>query len=245
MIHIYVCEDNQRQLETICNTIKTILDFEELNMALSFASANPYALLKKLRENKTTGLYFLDIELQTTINGLNLAQQIRTFDPRGYIVFITTHSEKLTLTFQYKVEAMDFILKDQPDQITERIRQCILKAASINDTLQKQIDNFITIKIENASVKLNQNDIVLIESDSTPHKLIIHTRNGIKRISGSIKELEATLDSRFCRCHNSILVNTDHVSSFQREQRKLTLDNGETCPVSIRMLATIKRRLSI
>lgn len=241
MIQIYVCDDNQPQLDTYSNIIQGFLAFEEASLVFALATPDPYALLKKRRENKATGLYFLDIDLQSDINGLELAQQLRALDPRGYIVFITTHSEMLSLTFQYQVEAMDFILKDQPELLAERIQQCIRTAVANDIALQKQRENVISIKIENTLVKLNQDDIIFIEPDSTPHRLIIHTSHGVKRITGTLKALEAILDDRFCRCHTSYLVNMDHKRTLNKEKRQLLMDNDETCPVSMRMFSRVKK----
>lgn len=243
MIPIYICEDNRQQLEMFSRIIRDYLEFEEPDMKLALAAADPYELLKMLREQKDTGLYFLDIDLQSDISGLELAQKIREHDPRGYIVFITTHSEMLSLTFRYQVEAMDFIMKDQPDQLAARLRQCIKTALQNYTVLQKKQDKIIPLKIDKHTVNLNQNDIIFIESDPTPHRLVIHTRCGIKRVSGSLKELENTLDSHFFRCHNSILANTAHIASFDRAHHELVMDNGEVCPVSLRMLAEMKKIL--
>lgn len=49
------------------------------------------------------------------MNGFELAQEIRKFDPRGFIIFITTHAELSYMTFTYKVEALDYIIKDDID----------------------------------------------------------------------------------------------------------------------------------
>ena len=62
------------------------------------------------------------------MNGMKLAQQIRLFDPRGFIVFISAHSELSYMTFQYWVEAMDFVLKDNPAEVKVKIRECLLNA---------------------------------------------------------------------------------------------------------------------
>lgn len=243
MIQIYLCEDNQTQLETYSKIIRDFLVFDETGFVFALATSDPYVLLEKRKENKNPGLYFLDIDLQARINGLELAQQIRRLDPRGYIVFITTHSEMLSLTFEYKVEAMDFILKDRPEQLSDRIRHCIHTAKENDTRFQKQKENIIAIKIDNVLVRLNQNDIIFVELDSSPHRLIIHTSHGVKRIPGTLKELETNLDSRFCRCHNSVLVNIEHVISFNRASRQLLMDNNEICPVSMRMLSKIREIL--
>ena len=46
------------------------------------------------------------------MNGVALAQRIRQIQPCCFIVFITSHSEMSLRTFQYKAEALDFIVKD-------------------------------------------------------------------------------------------------------------------------------------
>lgn len=243
MIQIYLCEDNQEQLETYSKIIKNALTLDDFSFVFTLAASSPYALLEKRKENKNIGLYFLDIDLQSDINGIELARQIRTLDPRGYIVFITTHSEMMKLTFQYKVEAMDFILKDSPDEIPGCIRHCLNAAKENYILLQTQKENNISIKLDNMIVRLNLNDIIFIESDSSPHRLIIHTSHGVKRIPGTLRKLELNLDSQFCRCHNSFLVNMEHVISFDKETRQLVMDNQERCPVSIRMISKVKKLL--
>ena len=46
----------------------------------------------KVKASQGTVIYFLDIDLNSDMNGMKLAQQIRLFAPRGFIVFITAHS---------------------------------------------------------------------------------------------------------------------------------------------------------
>lgn len=94
-------------------------------MKLLLSTGDPHSILEKAQLSKNTGLYFLDICLGTDMNGLILAQKIREIDARCFIVLITSHSEMSLMTFQYKVEALDFILKDNPSCIQERIDDCI------------------------------------------------------------------------------------------------------------------------
>lgn len=112
MLNIFVCEDNPAQRQAIVQIIQNTVLIEELDMRLVLETADPYELLEKAASSQDTGIYFLDIDLSSSINGLQLAQQIRLCDPRGFIIFITAHSELSFMTFQYRVEAMDFVLKD-------------------------------------------------------------------------------------------------------------------------------------
>lgn len=82
-------------------------------MKLQISTDNPDELIKQLKKSENTGLYFLDIDLKSNKNRIMLAKEIQEYNPRGFIVFITSHSEMSFITFQY-LEALDFILKDEP-----------------------------------------------------------------------------------------------------------------------------------
>ncbi len=245
MIQIYICEDHQNQLELFTRYVNNTLTFHALNQRLACATTNPHTLLAEVKSSHEIGLYFLDIDLNCHMNGLELAQKIRTYDPRGYIVFITTHSEMAATTFSYKVEAMDFILKDEPDNIRDRIHQCMMAAADREKTLQNQNNNLITLKVGQFMIPLSQSDIVFIQTDTVPHRLILHTAHGIQQITASFKALETLLDSRFFRCHNSVLLNLDHVVCYDAQKRAVLMDNQKTCPVSVRASSFLKSRLSV
>ncbi|MFG6369815.1 MAG: response regulator [Lachnospiraceae bacterium] len=128
MLSIFVREDNAAQRKTIVQIIQNTVSIEELNMQFVLDTKDPYLLLEEVKTSQNTGIYFLDIDWNSSMNGMKLAQQIRLFDPRGFIVFISAHSELSYMTFQYWVEAMDFVLKDNPAEVKVKIRECLLNA---------------------------------------------------------------------------------------------------------------------
>ena len=93
MLDIFVCEDDTVQRQTIVQTIENTVLIEELDMQLGLDAGDPFVLLEKVKTSQNTGIYFLDIDLNSNMNGMKLAQQIRLSDPRGFIIFITAHSE--------------------------------------------------------------------------------------------------------------------------------------------------------
>lgn len=131
MIDIYICEDHAREREWIRNKIENIIAMEQLDMEIGWTGADPQALLQKASEAKNCGLYFLDIDLNlAAMNGLYLAQEIRKLEPRCFIVFVTSHGEMSTQTYAYKAEALDFIVKEAPEHMGERLRECLLSLYS-------------------------------------------------------------------------------------------------------------------
>lgn len=241
MISVYLCEDDKRQLEQYSRLIHRFLDFEGYEEMPVYEFRDPHALLNAAEKSGGTGLYFLDIQLNSDINGLELARQIRLLDPSGYIIFLTTHSEMMALTFQYHVEALDFITKDDPKLLEQRLRDCLRTAIFYENTARKHQCPSVGIKTENRILYMNPDDILYIRSDSSPHKVTICSKNGVHRVTGSLKEFQTLLGPHFIRCHTSFLVNMDHVSSFSAKLRQLFMDNQDVCPVALRSLPQITR----
>ena len=70
MISVYLCEDDKRQLEQYSRLIHRFLDFEGYEEMPVYEFRDPHALLNAAEKNGGTGLYFLDIQLNSDINGL-------------------------------------------------------------------------------------------------------------------------------------------------------------------------------
>ncbi|WP_279232740.1 response regulator [Clostridium senegalense] len=97
-------------------------------MDVKISTDNPNDIIKYLKNSETVGVYFLDVDLNKDINGIELASKIREYDSSGVVIFITAHLEMSYLTFLYKVEAMDYIYKGDINTLEKRVEECILKA---------------------------------------------------------------------------------------------------------------------
>lgn len=236
MLDIYVCEDNAVQRQAIVQIIQNTVLIEELDMQLVLNTGNPYVLLEKIADSTNTGIYFLDIDLGSNINGMKLAQQIRLSDPRGFIIFITVHSELSCMTFQYRVEAMDFILKDNPAEAEVKIRECLFNAIERYTLQTSRAHKVYTIETGGRKISIDYDDILFFETSSNIHKVILHAKNRQIEFSSTIKELIKTLGGDFVRCHRLFLANKKNIKETDTKNRIIYFTNGETCPVSTRMM---------
>lgn len=236
MLNIFVCEDDARQRQTILQMIQNTLLIEEMDMQLVLDTGDPYSLLEAVKTSQNTGIYFLDIDLNSSMNGMKLAQQIRLFDPRGFIIFITAHSELSYMTFQYRVEAMDFVLKDNPAEMKVKIRECLLNALERYTLQTNKIHKVYSIEIGSRKISVAYDDIFFFETSSNVHKVILHARDRQIEFSGTIKELASTLEGDFVRCHRSFLVNKNNIKETDAKNRIIYFPNGETCLMSTRMM---------
>lgn len=236
MLNIFVCEDNAIQRRTIVQTIQNIILMEELDMQLVLNAGDPYVLLEKVKTSQNTGIYFLDIDLHSDMNGMKLAQQIRLFDPRGFIIFITAHSELSFMTFQYRVEAMDFVLKDNPAEAKVKIRECLLNAMERYTLQTNKTHKVYTAQVGGRKISVDYDDIFFFETSGNIHKVILHAKDRQIEFSGTIKELEGILDDSFIRCHRSFLVNRNNIKEADAKNRIIYFTNGESCLMSTRMM---------
>ncbi len=239
MLNIYVCEDHDVQRRTIVKIIQNTILIEEQDMQLVLDTADPYALLEKVKASQNTGIYFLDIDLHSDINGMQLAQKIRLFDPRGFIIFITAHSELSYMTFQYRVEAMDFVLKDNPAEAKVKIRECLRKAMERYTLQTNKMQKVYTIEAGGRKISVDYDDIFFFETSGNIHKVILHAKDRQIEFTSTIKELAGTFGDSFVRCHRSFLINKNNIREIDVKNRMIYFTNGETCLVSTRMMKGI------
>ncbi|MBR6404373.1 MAG: response regulator transcription factor [Eubacterium sp.] len=238
MLNIYLCEDNDKQREIISNHIQNTVLIEDADLNFVKATADPHEIISLIENHSETGLYFLDIDLNSDINGLTLAKEIRKYDSRGFIVFVTTHSEMSYMTFTYKVEAMDFIVKDNQSDMGNRIRKCILDAYSRYASSNNNTDLNYVIKLSDKEYCIPYDDIIYFESSLNPHKVIVHTVSSTLEFQGKLKDIAATLDGRFSQCHRSYLINKNHISEIDIKERTIQMSNNDVCFASAKQLKT-------
>lgn len=234
MLKVFICEDNINEQEKFKKIVENIIIIENYDMELALSTHNPYEILDSIKDTETSGIYFLDVDLNTTINGIQLAEQIRKYDPRGFIIFITTHAEMSYLTFIYKVEAMDYIIKDNFKNIQHRINECIRNAYTKYITKATDIQKVFSIKVADKIINIPYNKILFFETSPTIHKIILHCENRQIEFYSKMKDLENMLDDSFCRCHTSFLVNKNNIKEIDKKNRVLYMINGEECLISTR-----------
>lgn len=243
MIDIYICEDNVYHRNVITQFISNYILIEDMDMKVVQSTSNPLELLETAQHTNNTGLFFLDIDLQAELNGLQLAKEIRILQPRCYIIFITSYADLSFMTFQYKVEALDYIVKDNIDNIKTKIKDCLLdvneKYLAINSKITK---NFI-IKHGERRIPIDYNEIIFFEISPNIHKIILHGKKRTLEFNGQLKEIESQVNKRFYRCHRSYLINLDNITYVDFNTLTVYMKNTETCPISIRAKKGLKKLL--
>ena len=240
MLKIYLCEDSDEQRIHLKKVIENVVLMENLDMELFCVTENPHTLLDAAKSDDNVGIYFLDIELKSEMSGLTLAKEIRKIDPRGFIIFVTTHSEMSYMTFMLKLEAMDFILKDNPDEMDRRVAECILQAGERFSAANNKAQPNYSIRVGEKVYTVDYDEILFFETSANVHKIILHCKTRQMEFIGKIKDIEKELDERFYRCHKSYLVNTDNIEEVDSKTNVIRMVNGDECLLSFRKAKGLK-----
>ena len=232
MIPVYICDDElsvRDKLEHIVSEQIMILDND---MGPVRAVDDPEVLLRQQREASVPAVYFLDIDFPGRISGLELAQKLRQYDPRGFIVFITAHGDLAFETFRLRLEALDYIVKGDTRSMTLRVQKCL---ESIQERMQAQQPgqgNYCTIKIFDTVRHIPVDSILYFEAAGYRHTILLHMDNEVLEFNSSLEHFAEKMGEEFWRCHRSFLVNRSRIRTVHLKEQTVELDNGETCLLS-------------
>jgi len=223
MINVFICEDQNKQRDRLIKVIADYILMENLDMEIVLPTPNPYELLKYVKErNIIDGLYFLGIDFATEINGLELAVEIRKYDKRGIIAFVSNNRDAIRLVYKYYVEAIDYISKENFDNMKKKIIKCIYFAQK---RLIENKEKRFVFKVNDRIISRPYNDILLFEkSIKNKNKIRLVTLKESFEFYGTLKEIEGVFES-FYRIGGSYVFNMENVKDFIKPEGKVVMIN--------------------
>ncbi|MCL1884410.1 MAG: LytTR family DNA-binding domain-containing protein [Defluviitaleaceae bacterium] len=254
MLSVFICEDQEEFLNRISYCISEYISTNQLDAIVKCATPSPNEILKHLQEGSALGLYFLDLDLKSSIDGFKLATEIRKYDPRAFIVICTSDADSKHLSFKYVIEVMDYITKDV-DDFNERLCACVDVAyyrhmeGMGRKKLEIKVSEDIELKnktrfLKGEFVYLDYEDILYIEvTAGRAHHITIHTIMDSYTMRGSLNKIQKSLDNQFVRCYKSCIVNVKKIQSINSSDGKVSLINGKQLCVGRSYIEQIRQTI--
>ena len=230
MLHIALCDDDSVFLCELKQKIVSYyqeIHFSE-NISITEFSDSVF-LSRTISGNSSFDLIFVDIEMPQ-LNGLELAQQIRTYLPTAFIVFLTSHSE-FSLE-GYKYGALRYIPKLD---LAQRLPEAL---AAVQAEFSKQEHKFLTIRHYNDIMRIPYQEIVYVRHVLRTSQVVTQGSGMIKDNRGLKAIYEELNDERFIYIDRSTFVNLDHIRQIKGNE--VILRNMERLPISRQMLTSVK-----
>jgi DNA-binding LytR/AlgR family response regulator len=186
-------------------------------LALAISCSTVWELHQALAE-KEIDLIFLDIEMPE-MDGLTF---IKTTIAPPKVIFITAHRHYAVDAFE--IRAVDYLLK--PVSFT-RFLKAVNNAKSDSDSLAPQIkqaqanSDYIFINIERNKIKLEVNEIAIIEASGDYLKIKKIDKTTLITKS-TLQKIQQELPTQyFKQIHRSFVINTRAVTAYNQNQVKV------------------------
>lgn len=234
---IFILEDDVMQAQQLKKQLQETCTRYAIDDTI-YTTSRPQELISWIPTSSPYALYFLDIEIKgDNRQGLKTAQQIRTLDPTGMIVFITTHAELAPISYEYMVSAFTYIVKQAPlEKRLQQITACIEQYAK-NNANPAIPDDFI-VDTAWTTVRLPFSTLQYIMT-AEPHRLEAITTQQVVQFYGTLKEVEG-IDTRLFRCHQSYVVYVPNIRAIDYKARIIHMQAGVDIPFSRRNLRKLK-----
>ncbi len=230
MIGIYLCDDEDAVRHQIQTALEWKILVENYDMQVVCSASTAQELLDAA-ENERRGIYFLDVELKDGAwDGFRLGQELRRRDPHGTLVYITSYGDLAWRTFQYHLEAFDYIVKER-EQIGPSVSRCLGEIHMRLVAERRDPAEMFTLRTGDTVRHVPLGDILFFETASAPHHVLLHTANSRMDFLGSLNELETQLGDRFIRTHRAYLVAADKIEAVDLKHNKLWA-GGHECLLS-------------
>ena len=124
MIQIYLCDDEESVRHQLRTALEWKICMEDYDMKVVCAVSTAQELLEAVEDNSRS-IYFLDVDLRDgEWDGFTLGRELRRRDPHGTLAYITSYGDLAWKTFQYHLEAFDYIVKDG-EQTGAAVARCL------------------------------------------------------------------------------------------------------------------------
>ncbi len=240
MIGIYLCDDEEVIRLQIQTALERKIFAENYDMKVMCSAASARELLDAA-ENDKQGIYFLDVELKDKEwDGFRLGRELRRRDPHGTLVYITSYKDLAWRTFQYHLEAFDYIVKGT-EPIGASAARCLDEIHTHLLAKRQSPAEIFTLRTGEMVRHVPLCDILFFETAPAPHHVFLHTSGSRMDFLGSLNELEDQLGDQFIRTHRSYLVAADKIDAVDLKQGRLWA-GGRECLLSRTGKAKLRKK---
>lgn len=241
MIQIYLCEDQEIQLSYFKKMIENYIVNTHRDAKIVSARQNPEHTIQDMREHgEAAALFFIDVQLDgCAMDGFELAVEIKKEMRNCYIVFLTSCNELAYKTFEYELEAAEYIVKQPQDflagkmsvKIEKRLDRVFRKIEEAGNTELRP-----TIRVESGSrmVELPVEEIVMVEAIKSTHLVDIYTVKQKIRIKETLKNIFEKLGEEFIYVNKSCIVQRKKIREINKKNYYAILAGGLQADISHR-----------
>lgn len=233
MINILICDDNEKFLSLIKNSISQIILSEKFaDLEYKISCFNNSSAAFQLCADCAPDITFLDIDMPE-INGFNIANAINEKNKNAIIIFVTNFENYVYTSFRYR--PFRFIRKSHIDaELSEALQ------SALNELLCK--NKLLELGSKYCNEKIFISDVIYFESKRNYAEIVC--KNGNRYLYRStLSDLEKSLMCfDFLRVHAAYLVNMRCIKKLHKNTVELC--SGDILNISRRLYSQVYKSYS-
>lgn len=213
MLKFAIIDDDTFAVSSLSHLLESIFIQNNYDANICIATSNISNFLEYI-EKESIDVFIFDIELKSSINGIEIAERVRKYNKNCYFIFITAYTDYGLDAF--KCKTFDFISKPIERQ---KIELSINRLFEDINGLPKKF-----IKLDNKNTIIDESKIKYIERNGM--KLVFHTDSRNYEIYSSFNKIQNTLPTNFVRCHKSFIANISNITKVEPLNNIVYFDNA-------------------
>ena len=240
MIQIYLCDDEESVRHQLRTALEWKICMEDYDMKVVCSASTAQELLEAVEDNSRS-IYFLDVDLRDgEWDGFTLGRELRRRDPHGTLAYITSYGDLAWKTFQYHLEAFDYIVKEG-EQTGTAVARCLEAVHTRLLHERRDPKEIFSLRTGEETRHVPLSDILFFETAPKSHHVFLHTADSRLDFVGSLNELESELGGRFVRVHRAYLAARDKIEAVDWKEGRVRV-GGRECLLSRAGKAQLKEK---
>jgi len=220
MINFVVCDDEKEFRSKITLIIDKLFMKNNVEYVIHEFGMYNKEFDNFIKNDMSSKIYILDIEVKNSISGIDIARKIRKNDWNSIIIMVTSHTELGYEALKAQIMLLDFISKF--DQCEKNLEKVLKKAIA-------KVDSKKVIQFQNSGMthRLYLEDILYVIKDTVDRKCIIKTTYNEFAVNKTMNEMIEELGPSFYLSHRSCLVNLEKIKKIDWKDNIIYFNNNE------------------
>lgn len=228
-MRIAICDDELFYVQNIMERIKNY-EFHDTKPTIIDGYTNGNELIDAFRI-EPYDLVFLDIELDNSQNGIELAKMIKDIKANCIFIFITAYHYYLPESMWIGAD----LFIDKP--IDQKLFQRELHHAN---QVYKRLNHTVLFSTTEGKVYIKTDQILYLETSYGKYKLKTTKHHYFGNLKTITKSKQQLLEYHFFQLNRSIIINFKHVKSFCFDY--ITMTNDDILPLTKRIRKEFKEK---
>ncbi|MGM0218753.1 LytR/AlgR family response regulator transcription factor [Enterococcus sp. AZ126] len=246
---IYVIEDDNQQRKQIihylneCKKCFFDLELSKFSNHLTFMEE-----ISKLTI-KDNDVFFLDIDLKTTYTGIDLALEIRKYNTKCSIIFLTSLEDKAISVLNNNIFPLGYLIKnlENPSETKQIITEMIKKSQITSKNFWRFKQDKVEFSSGSETLFFNARDICYIHTLKKFHgRILIKTLNEETIIEAKIGKLKKQLQQEYMMTSlQSYILNLENIISIDRKNEHILFAGHQLLSIGAKSIDKVKKALRV